>query len=62
MDSLFFQVLVATVAGNLITVWFLYSFYRIHQAEKTDSDEKLIWYGGVIMPALMTAAGIYIIF
>lgn len=60
-DISFWQTFVATVLGNLVTVWFLYGCYRIHKAEQMDRDEKIIWRGAILAPLLFTAGGIWII-
>lgn len=61
MDSSFWTVFVATVAGNLLTVWFLFSVYKLAKAESIRADEKRIWYAGAIMPTMIVAAGVYLL-
>lgn len=60
MDDLFWRILVATVAGNLLTVWFLYSVYRLTKAEQSDDAPRAVWYGGMLAPLFIVICGILI--
>ncbi len=61
MEADFWKLVVACTLANMLTVWFLYSVYRLTKAEKAHQDEKPIWYGGMIVPLLFIAGSIWML-
>mgnify|MGYP001795291115 CR=1 FL=1 len=63
-ENLFFTVLVAVVAANMLTVAALFGFYQINKAEKSEEDrqDKTVHYLLIIIPLLIVAVGTYVIF
>lgn len=60
MEDMFWRILTATVAGNMLTVWFLYSVYCLTKAEKRQEEGRLIWWGGMLAPSAIIVGGIYL--
>lgn len=60
MDAEFWKMLVAATLANLLTVWFIFSVYKLTKAEERQEDGKAVWYGGMLMPLFIVLAGMYL--
>lgn len=57
----FFQVVLAVLVGNMLTIMFLYGMYHITRAEREGRENELgpASYVMVAMPPLITGIGVW---
>lgn len=58
------KVVSAVLAGNLLTLWWAYSAYRVTQNERAGIEPSrgpMIYLVGLIIPPLVVAAGGYLL-
>lgn len=61
IDVDFWKLILATTTANFLTVWFLFSVYRLTKAEARGQEGRAVWYAGAIMPGLFIAGSFYLI-
>lgn len=59
-DVSFWRLLLAVMAGNFLTVFFLFCFYQVTRAEKEGRSEHPMLYVGILVPLFMAGMAFYL--
>lgn len=59
-DVTFWRLLLAVMAGNMLTVVGLYCFYKVNQADQEGEPGKIIFYLGFLFPLAMAGLAFYL--